>query len=35
MTLVFIGIGAISFVAIAARFAARVTTKEPTASRAK
>jgi hypothetical protein len=35
MTLAFIGIGAVSFIAIAARFAAKATSKEPAASRAK
>lgn len=35
MTLAFIAIGAVSFIAIAARFAVRVTSKEPAASRAK
>ncbi|OQC28831.1 MAG: hypothetical protein BWX71_00618 [Deltaproteobacteria bacterium ADurb.Bin072] len=35
MTFVFIGIGAVSFIAIAARFAARATSKEPAASRVK
>lgn len=35
MTFVFVGIGAVSFIAIAARFAARVTSKEPAASRVK
>ena len=35
MTFVFIGIGAVSFIAIAARFAARATSKAPAASRVK
>jgi hypothetical protein len=35
MTLVFIGIGAVSFIAIAVRFAARMTVKQPETSRAK
>jgi hypothetical protein len=35
MTIVFIGIGIVSFIAVAARFASRVTLKEPEASRVK
>jgi len=35
MTMVFIGIGAVSFIAIAVRFAARATAKQPEASRVK
>jgi hypothetical protein len=35
MTLLFIGIGAVSFIAIAARFASKVTAKQPEASRVK
>jgi hypothetical protein len=35
MTFVFIGIGAVSFIAIAVRFASKVSTKEPEASRVK
>ena len=35
MTFVFIGIGAVSFIAIAARFASKVSSKEPEASRVK
>ena len=35
MTLVFIGIGAVAFVAIAFRFGARMAVKEPAASRVK
>ena len=35
MTLLFIGIGAVSFIAIAARFATKVTVKQPEASRVK
>jgi hypothetical protein len=35
MTIVFIGIGIVSFIAVAARFASRVTVKEPEASRVK
>ncbi len=35
MTIVFIGIGAVSFIAIAARFASKMTAKEPETSRAK
>jgi hypothetical protein len=35
MTLVFIGIGAVSFVAIAFRFASKVAMKDPAASRVK
>jgi len=35
MTLIFLGIGTVSFIAIAARFAAKVTAKQPEASRVK
>jgi hypothetical protein len=35
MTLVFIGIGVVAFIAIAVRFASRVAMKEPAASRVK
>jgi hypothetical protein len=35
MTIVFIGIGIVSFIAVVARFATRVTVKEPEASRVK
>ncbi len=35
MTFVFIGIGAVSFIAIAARFASKVSVKQPEASRVK
>jgi hypothetical protein len=35
MTIVFIGIGIVSFIAVAARFASRITIKEPEASRVK
>ncbi len=35
MTFIFIGIGAVSFIAIAARFAAKVTVKQPETSRVK
>jgi len=35
MTFVFIGIGAVSFIAITGRFASKVSTKEPEASRVK
>ena len=35
MTFVFIIIGAVSFIAIAARFASKVTVKQPEASRVK
>jgi hypothetical protein len=33
MTFIFMGIGAVSFIAIAVRFAAKVTVKQPEASR--
>jgi hypothetical protein len=35
MTFIFIGIGAVSFIAIAARFASKVTVKQPETSRVK
>jgi hypothetical protein len=35
MTIAFIGIGIVFFIAVAARFASRVTMKEPEASRVK
>ncbi len=35
MTIVFIGIGIVSFIGVAARFASRVTVKEPETSRVK
>jgi hypothetical protein len=35
MTIAFIGIGVVSFIAIAARFASRISMREPSASRVK
>ncbi len=35
MTIMFIAIGAVSFIAVVARFAAKVTVKQPETSRAK